>query len=108
MNEPIIMDVKYIGVDGGARVYTEIAPTITARDYKDPLRVIVYEESNSCPDGTFGEPGGWKDMTGTYGYDICPPIKARDYKDPLRVVYTETESELLMATDGTDADGNIV
>ena len=41
----VILDPKYAGIEGGARVYVEIAPTLTSRDYKDPLRVIVYEEN---------------------------------------------------------------
>lgn len=35
---PLIIDIKYMGVDGEPRVYEKVAPTISARDYKEPLR----------------------------------------------------------------------
>lgn len=34
-----ILDVKYIGIEDEPRVYSNIIPTLSARDYKDPLRV---------------------------------------------------------------------
>lgn len=37
--QPLILDVKYIGIEDEPRVYSNIIPTLSARDYKDPLRV---------------------------------------------------------------------
>ena len=50
MNDnPILLDVKYIGIEGGPRVYMNgLCPTIQSRDYKDPIRVIVYESNKLC------------------------------------------------------------
>ena len=43
----ILLDVKYIKIEGGARLYTNgICPTILGRDYKDPFRIAEYEESD--------------------------------------------------------------
>lgn len=37
--QPIIMDFRYIGMEGAPRVYEDVAPNINARDYKSPLQV---------------------------------------------------------------------
>ena len=40
-SEPTILDVKQMSREGKPRVYQKgISPTLTARDYKDPLRVV--------------------------------------------------------------------
>ena len=43
----ILLDVKYIKLEGGARVYADgICPTILGRDYKDPFRIAEYEDGD--------------------------------------------------------------
>lgn len=43
--QPIILDISYMGVeDGIPRVYKKIAPSLTARQYKDPFRVVEVKE----------------------------------------------------------------
>ena len=37
--EPHIIDLKYYKLEGGVRVYENCTPTLTSRDYKDPLMV---------------------------------------------------------------------
>jgi site-specific DNA-cytosine methylase len=37
--EPHIIDPKYYKLEGGVRVYENCTPTLTSRDYKDPLMV---------------------------------------------------------------------
>ena len=37
--QPIIMDFRYIGMEGEPRVYEDVALNINARDYKSPLQV---------------------------------------------------------------------
>jgi len=37
--EPHIIDPKYCKLEGGVRVYENCTPTLTSRDYKDPLMV---------------------------------------------------------------------
>ena len=40
-----VLDIKMAGLEGGIpRIYLDISPSITARDYKDPLRVLIKEE----------------------------------------------------------------
>lgn len=42
--QPVILDTRQIGREGHPRVYENgISPTLAARDYKDPLRVMINE-----------------------------------------------------------------
>ena len=76
----VLIDVKYIGQDG-ARVYKDIVPTITARDYKDPLEILeIYdeEEMNDFRERKLGNLNGF--TGGSFAgnvYDksyLCPTI----------------------------------
>lgn len=46
--EPTVFDVSQIGHEGSARTYQGVAPTITAREYKEPRMVGQLEEVRPC------------------------------------------------------------
>jgi site-specific DNA-cytosine methylase len=43
----VCLDPKYKCLEGGMREYEEETPTLTSRDYKDPLQVIVATDNRS-------------------------------------------------------------
>lgn len=44
VSDPVILDIKQLGREGKPRVYRAgICPTLAARDYKDPLRILETE-----------------------------------------------------------------
>ena len=50
----VIFDTSYIGQDGKARVYENICPTLTSRDYKEPRSVGVVCNVNTSGKGMNG------------------------------------------------------
>lgn len=50
----ILFDTSYIGQDGKARIYENICPTLTSRDYKEPRSVEVVCNANPSGKGMNG------------------------------------------------------
>lgn len=89
----ICIDISCQGLDGVAREYEEIVPTLTAREYKDPRCVTVsvgYERIAHIPYGN----GNIGDRTGVYdiSYGI-PAQNATQAKDPYRIAIPVLNNE---------------
>lgn len=50
----ILFDTSYIGQDGKARIYENICPTLTSRDYKEPRNVAIICNINPSGKGMNG------------------------------------------------------
>lgn len=64
----ILFDTSYIGQDGKARIYENICPTLTSRDYKEPRSVEVVCNVNPSGKGMNGR--RFKEAT-KQGYAEC-------------------------------------
>lgn len=75
---PIIIDKSMQGLDGSVRVYKDIVPALTAREYKEPRMVGIQIIGTTNPDRH-----STADIHGVGG--VMSTMCGRDYKQPKQV-----------------------
>ena len=93
----ILFDTSYIGQDGKARIYENICPTLTSRDYKEPRSVEVV--CNVNPSGK-GMNGNVYDSTG-----LSPTLttnKGEGIKTAIKIIgeINSSQDGKILSTDG--------
>ena len=93
----ILFDTSYIGQDGKARIYENICPTLTSRDYKEPRSVGVV--CNVNPSGK-GMNGNVYDSTG-----LSPTLttnKGEGIKTAIKIIgeINSSQDGKILSTDG--------
>ena len=98
--EPHILDPKYRKMEGSVRVYEDTAPTVTGRDYKEPLMVAEPVRPNDPSIEVMGkayERDNYGDnrnrILGSGG--VAPSLTATQYKEPYRVGLKLSEIQTL-------------
>lgn len=93
----ILFDTSYIGQDGKARIYENICPTLTSRDYKEPRSVEAV--CNVNPSGK-GMNGNVYDSTG-----LSPTLttnKGEEIKTAIKIIgeINSSQDGKILSTDG--------